>query len=124
MIFISSPLGILGRCWLAKYGVTFKVGRRKKKKRSPVVENFGRKIPWSNIHERVKWEIKQRMVNARTALFGALYKNYSKVVCLLTTNIKHWIKMDSAYIPDIERLSRDKTKFELVYTRQSEVFFS
>ena len=109
------------RCWFAKRGVNFKLIRKRKKRRLAVVEKSERKIPWDVLHTRVAWEIQQRRFNARAALFSKFYENYVNLVSILKTNVDHWINLDQAVAPDIDRLWKDKTKFELVYTKQSAV---
>ena len=112
------------RCWFAKRGINFNLNRRRKKKRLSIIDSFERKISWDTLNARVDWEIRQRRVNARIDLFFKFHEKYIKLVSLLNTNIKHWINVDQRIIPDIERLWKDKIKFERVYTKQSEVTVS
>ena len=107
------------RCWFSKRGILFKLKRKKKKKRI-AANGQPPKLTFEELSIRVDWEIFQRRRNAREALFAQFNQLYVDSVTLLEANISHWLEKDKLILPDIERLSQDKRRFELVYTKQSE----
>lgn len=109
------------RCWFAKHGVNFKLNRKSKKKRPSVGGSIERKVSWNLLLTRIEWEVHQRRINTRADLLHTFQEKYVKLVCILSANIKYWIDVDRVIVPDIDRLCKDKIKFERVYMKQSKV---